>query len=361
MNKIAVLPGDGIGTEIMNEALKVLNFLIDKFNLELEYEVYSVGGESIDKYGIPLTEETLNICKNSKAVLLGAVGGPKWESTVPDKPRPEDALFKLRKDLGLFANLRPVKIYRPLVSSSTLKEEVLEDVDLIFIRELTGDVYFGKKERIIEDGHVTAYDTMIYRDYEIERIARLGFEVARVRNRKVTSVEKSNVTESSRLWREIVIKVHKDYPDIDLNHMYVDNAAMQLVRMPRQFDVIVTSNMFGDILSDEAAMISGSIGLLPSASLRQDSFGMYEPIHGSAPDIAGQDKANPIGMILSVAMMFKYTFNYEEITKSIEDAVNHVLEDGYRTRDIYDKSKNYLKVAGTKKMGDLILKSMANF
>lgn len=360
MNKIAVLPGDGIGTEIMDEALKVLNFLIDKFNLELEYDVYPVGGESIDKYGIPLTEEILDICKNSKAVLLGAVGDPKWESTVPNKQRPEDALFKLRKDLGLFANLRPVKIYKPLVSSSTLKEEVLEDVDLLFVRELTGDVYFGKKERIIEDGFVAAYDTMIYRDYEIERIARLGFEVARARNRKVTSVEKSNVTESSRLWREIVIKVHKGYTDIDLNHMYVDNAAMQLVRMPRQFDVIVTSNMFGDILSDEAAMISGSIGLLPSASLRQDSFGMYEPIHGSAPDIAGQDKANPMGTILSVAMMFKYTFNYEEITKFIEDAVNHVLEDGYRTWDIYDKSKNYLKVVGTKKMGDLILKSMMN-
>jgi 3-isopropylmalate dehydrogenase len=361
MDKIAVLPGDGIGTEIMDEALKALNFVIDEFNLELEYEIYPVGGESIDKYGIPLTEETLNICKNSKAILLGAVGGPKWESTAPNKPRPEDALFKLRKDLGLFANLRPVKIYGPLVSSSTLKEEVLKDVDLLFVRELTGDVYFGKKERIIEDGSVAAYDTMIYRDYEIERIARLGFEVARARNRKVTSVEKSNVTESSRLWREIVIEVHKNYPDIDLNHMYVDNAAMQLVRMPRQFDVIVTSNMFGDILSDEAAMISGSIGLLPSASLRQDSFGMYEPIHGSAPDIAGQDIANPMGMILSVAMMFKYTFNYEQITKHIESAVNHVLEDGYRTRDIYDENKNYLNLVGTKKMGDLILKSMANF
>ncbi len=358
MNKITILPGDGIGTEIMEEALKVLDFLIDKFNLELGYEIYPVGGASIDKYGIPLTEETLNICKNSKAVLLGAVGGPKWESTVPDKPRPEDAIFKLRKELGLFANLRPVKVYKPLVSSSTLKDEVLENVDLLFVRELTGDVYFGKKERIIKDGIVTAYDTMIYRDYEIERIAKLGFEVARTRNRKITSVEKSNVAESSRLWREIVTEVHKDYPDIDLNHMYVDNAAMQLVRMPRQFDVIVTSNMFGDILSDEAAMISGSIGLLPSASLRQDSFGLYEPIHGSAPDIAGQDLANPLGTILSVAMMFKYTFNNEEITKFIEDAVNNVLEEGYRTKDIYDKNKNYLKIVGTKKIGDLILKSM---
>lgn len=361
MNKIAVLPGDGIGTEIVGEALKVLNFLTDKFNLELEYEVYPVGGASIDKYGTPLTEDTLNICKNSGAVLLGAVGGPKWESTIPDKQRPEDAIFKLRKELGLFANLRPVKAYKPLLSSSTLKEEVIKDVDLLFVRELTGDVYFGKKERIIKDGIVTAYDTMIYRDYEIERIARLGFEVARTRNSKVTSVEKSNVTESSRLWREIVTKVHEDYPDVDLNHMYVDNAAMQLVRMPKQFDVIVTSNMFGDILSDEAAMISGSIGLLPSASLRQDSFGLYEPIHGSAPDIAGQDIANPMGTILSIAMMFKYSFNNEEITRFIEDAVNHVLEDGYRTRDIYDRNRNYLKMVGTKKMGDLVIKSMADF
>jgi len=358
MNKITVLPGDGIGTEIMEEALKVLNFLMDRFNLELKYEIYPAGGDSIDKYGTPLTDEILNICRDSKAVLLGAVGGPKWESTVPDKPRPEDAIFKLRKELGLFANLRPVKVYKPLVSSSTLKEEVLEGVDLLFVRELTGDVYFGKKERIIEDGFITAYDTMIYRDYEIERIAKIGFEVARTRNKKVTSVEKSNVTESSRLWREIVIKVHKDYPDIDLNHMYVDNAAMQLVRKPGQFDVIVTSNMFGDILSDEAAMISGSIGLLPSASLRQDSFGLYEPIHGSAPDIAGKDIANPMGTILSVAMMFKYTFNNKKIAKFIEDAVYLVLEDGYRTQDIYDKSNTYLKIAGTKKIGDLILKSM---
>ena len=350
-----VLPGDGIGPEIMNVTLGILDYIISKKNLKLEYEVGLVGGCAIDEYGTPLTDAVLDKCKQSKAILLGAVGGPKWASTDPAKPRPEDALLKLRKELGLYANLRPIKVFDPLVSASTIKESVIKGVDILFLRELTGDVYFGKKERMVKNGVVTAYDTMIYRDYEIERIARMAFEIARTRGKKVTSVEKSNIVESSRLWREITIKVHKDYPDIELIHMYVDNAAMQLVRNPGQFDIIVISNMFGDILSDEAAMISGSIGLIPSASLRDDSFGLYEPIHGSAPDIAGLDKADPLGTILSMAMMFKYSFRREEIAAMIEKAVNTVLEKGFRTMDIYDPKAGSSSLVGTKKMGEAVI------
>ncbi len=354
-----IIPGDGIGPEIMDAAVYILDFIMSKKNLKLDYEFGIMGGCSIDKYGTPLTDSVLEKCRQSKAILLGAVGGPKWESTDPEKPQPEDALLKLRKELGLFANLRPVKVYETLISASALKEEIIMGVDMLFLRELTGDVYFGKKERIVQDGAVTAYDTMIYRDYEIERIARLAFQMAGLRRKKVTSVEKANVVESSRLWREIVTKVHKDYGDIELGHMYVDNAAMQLIRNPGQFDVIVTSNMFGDILSDEAAMISGSIGLIPSASLREDSFGMYEPIHGSAPDIAGRNIANPLATILSLAMMFRFTFKNEPVASSIENAVNIFLEKGYRTRDIYNEAARDLKLAGTSQAGDIIIEALS--
>jgi 3-isopropylmalate dehydrogenase len=355
MDRLMVLPGDGIGPEIMDVTVKILDQIISKKNLKLEYEFGLMGGCSIDKYGIPLTDPVLEACRQSKALLLGAVGGPKWASTDPAKPRPEDGLLKLRKELGLYANLRPIKVYDPLISASTIKEHVIKGVDILFLRELTGDVYFGKKERLIKDGIVTAYDTMIYRDFEIERAARMAFKIAGSRSKKVTSIEKSNVVESSRLWREITIKVHKDYPDIELIHMYVDNAAMQLLRNPRQFDVIVISNMFGDILSDEAAMITGSIGLIPSASLRDDFFGLYEPIHGSAPDIAGRGKANPLGTILSMAMMFKYSFRQEKIAAMIEEAVNAVLEKGLRTSDIYDPGESGSSLVDTKEMGAAVI------
>jgi len=352
MNKIMILPGDGIGTEIIAESVKILKYLNESFNLDIEYEYDDVGGISIDKNGTPLTEETLDKCKDSKAVLLGAVGGPKWDSTDPDSPRPEEALMGLRKGLGLFANLRPVKIYKPLVSASTLKKDVLEGVDVLVVRELTGGIYFGERKRIKKDGITSAYDTMLYSDYEIKRIAELAFQTARLRNKKVTSVDKANILESSRLWRETVCSVHKKYRDIELNHMYVDNVAMQLIRNPGQFDTILTSNIFGDILSDEAAMISGSIGLLPSASLREDKFGMYEPIHGSAPDIQGQGKANPIATLLSLAMMFRYSFGMENIASKIECSVDKVLDNGNRTADIFTDGT---KLVNTGEMGDLVL------
>lgn len=358
MDRLMVFPGDGIGPEIMDVTLNILDYIISKKNLKLEYEIGIIGGQSIDKYGVALTDSVLDRCVKSKAILLGAVGGPKWASTDPESPRPEDALLKLRKELGLYANLRPIKVFDALISTSTIKESVIRGVDILFLRELTGDVYFGKKERIVKDGVVIAYDTMIYRDYEIERVALMAFEIARTRGKKVTSVEKSNVVESSRLWREITIKAHKNYQDIELIHMYVDNAAMQLVRNPGQFDVIVTSNMFGDILSDEAAMISGSIGLIPSASLRDDSFGLYEPIHGSAPDIAGLGKANPLGTILSMALMFRYSFRQEEIAGIIEKAVETVLANGLRTVDIIDPEAVNPDIVSTKKMGEAVIEEI---
>jgi 3-isopropylmalate dehydrogenase len=352
MKNIMVLPGDGIGPEIVNEAIKILDYMNIRYELGVSYEFGDIGGISIDKYGIPLKDDVLEKCKSSSAVLLGAVGGPKWDTTVPGRPRPEDALLKARKELNLFANLRPVKIYKPLMASSTLKEEVLEEVDILVVRELTGGIYFGEKNRQSDSKGEYAYDTEKYYKYEIERIARLGFKSARLRRKKVTSVDKANILESSRFWRETVINIHKDFEDVELNHMYVDNTAMQLIRNPRQFDVIVTSNMFGDILSDEAAMISGSIGLLPSASLREDSFGMFEPIHGSAPDISGQGKSNPIAQILSLAMLFKYSLNLSGLAELIEKAVNAVLEKGCRTADIYFGEN---KLVSTTEMGSLIL------
>jgi 3-isopropylmalate dehydrogenase len=352
MKNIMVLPGDGIGPEIVNETIKILDYMNSRYELGVFYEFGDIGGISIDKYGIPLKDDVLEKCKNSFAVLLGAVGGPKWDTTVPGKPRPEDALLKVRKELGLFANLRPVKIYKTLMTSSTLKEEVLEGVDILVVRELTGGIYFGERNRLSDSKGEYAYDTEKYYKYEIERIARLGFKSARLRGKKVTSVDKANILESSRLWRETVKSIHKDFEDVELNHMYVDNTSMQLIRNPRQFDVIVTSNMFGDILSDETAMISGSIGLLPSASLREDSFGMYEPIHGSAPDISGQGKANPIAQILSLAMLFRYSLNLSKHADLIEKAVNMVLEKGCRTADIYFGEN---KLVSTTEMGALIL------
>lgn len=358
MKEIMILPGDGIGPEIISETVRILDYINSRDKLELSYEFGDIGGISIDKYGIPLKDDVLEKCRNCDAVLLGAVGGPKWDTTVPGMPRPEDALLKIRKELGLFANLRPVKIFKTLMSSSTLKEEVLEGVDILVVRELTGGIYFGERNRLSDNKGEYAFDTEKYHKYEIERIARVGFQAARLRNKKVTSVDKANILESSRLWRETVENIHKEFKDVELSHMYVDNTSMQLIRNPRQFDVIVTSNMFGDILSDETAMISGSIGLLPSASLGEGSLGMYEPIHGSAPDISGQGKANPIAQILSLAMLLRYSIGLPEQAEIIEKAVSIVLEKDFRTADICFGEK---KLVSTQEMGNLILNAIKDF
>ncbi|MBI5874498.1 MAG: 3-isopropylmalate dehydrogenase [Deltaproteobacteria bacterium] len=324
--KIAVLPGDGIGPDIVGEAVKVLKAVGKKNNIKFELQDALVGGASIDKYDVPLTDETLRLAKESDAVLLGAVGGPKWEG-LDYSIRPERALLALRKELGLFANLRPAKIYPVLADASTLKKEIIEGVDIMVIRELTGGLYFGTPKGVekLPDGTERGVNTMIYTTSEIERIAKIAFDVARKRRKKVMSVDKANVLETTELWRRVVTKVHhKDFSDVELSHMYVDNCAMQLIRNPKQFDVIVTENTFGDILSDEAAMLTGSIGMLPSASLG-GKVGLYEPIHGSAPDIAGTDKANPIATILSVAMMLRYSFNLAKEADDIEKAVENIL------------------------------------
>ncbi|WP_010681145.1 3-isopropylmalate dehydrogenase [Acetivibrio cellulolyticus] len=349
---IAVLPGDGIGPEVVGEAIAVINTVKKKFNHEFELKEGALGGCAIDAYGEPLPQATLELCKSCDAVLLGAVGGVKWD-TLPGDKRPEAGLLGIRAGLGLYANLRPAVIYSALKDASPLRPDIVKDgIDIMVVRELTGGMYFGEKGRVdAGDMGQAAYDTEKYSTFEVERITRLAFEAAMKRNKKVTSVDKANVLESSRLWREVVLKVAKDYPEVELNHMYVDNAAMQLVRNPMQFDVIVTSNMFGDILSDEASMITGSIGMLPSASLGQGTLGLYEPIHGSAPDIAGQDKANPIATILSIAMMMKYSFGLEKESEVIEKAVENVLNAGYRTADIASSGS---KVIGTKEMGRLI-------
>ncbi len=349
--KIAVMPGDGIGPEVMKQAIKVLDRVGEKCGFQLQYRNVDIGGIAIDKTGEPLPEETLQACKASDAVLLGAVGGYKWDN-LPGNKRPEAGLLGIRAGLGLFANYRPAVIYAPLKDASPLKDRITRDgLDILVLRELTGGIYFGEKKRILDKGEPAAYDTMIYRKYEVERITRLAFEAARLRRRKVTSVDKANVLEVSRFWREIVIDVAKDYPDVELNHMFVDNAAMQLVIHPEQFDVIVTGNMFGDILSDEASMLTGSIGMLPSASLGSGSLGLYEPVHGSAPDIAGQNRANPLATILSVAMMLKYSFKLEDASKMIEDAVLKVLNDGLMTRDIATADAT---VIGCEEMGDAV-------
>ncbi len=335
---IAVLPGDGIGPEIVKEAIRVLEFVGRKFKAEFVLKEALVGGASIDECGVPLKDSVLELALKSDAVLLGAVGGPKWES-LDYSIRPERALLALRKELGLFANLRPARIYKDLIGASTLKPEVIEGVDIMVIRELTGGLYFGEPRGVqtLADGTRRGVNTLVYTSPEIERIARVGFEVAMKRGKKLCSVDKANVLETTELWREVVIGVAKDYPDVALSHMYVDNCAMQLIRNPRQFDVIVTENTFGDILSDEASMLTGSIGMLPSASIGvTKNRAMYEPIHGSAPDIAGKGLANPIATILSVAMMLRYSFEMGEAAGVIEAAVEGVLAKGYRTADIYE-------------------------
>ena len=353
---IAAIPGDGIGPEVVREAALILQKIGEEFNHKFQIKYALAGGCAIDEVGVPLPDETLKLCESSDAVLLGAVGGYKWDNTTA-KVRPEQALLGLREGLNLYCNLRPALLYKPLRDASPLKEEVIKDgIDIAVVRELTGGIYFGRRGRMGEDGGEADFDTEKYNKEEVRRIAKIAFETAMKRNKKVTSVDKANVLESSRLWRETVIEVSKEYEEVKLNHMYIDNASMQLVRNPAQFDVIVTSNMFGDILSDEASMITGSIGMLPSASLGEGKLGMYEPIHGSAPDIAGMDIANPLATILSVAMMLRYSFNLEEEAKAIENAVVKVLEDGYRTKDIYSEGTT---LVGTRKMGQLVIERLS--
>ena len=349
--KITVIPGDGIGTEVVAQALRVLDKIETIYGHRFERQEALAGGAALDATGLPLPAETLEKCKDSDAVLLGALGGPKWDNNPPGK-KPENGLLGLRAGLGLYANLRPARIYPALANASTLKREVVEGVDLLIVRELTGGIYFGKPRGISKEGEEeVGINTEIYRTSEIRRIAKVGFEAARKRRRKLTSVDKANVLEASQLWRRVVIEVGKDFPDIELSHLYVDNCAMQLIANPKQFDVIVTSNLFGDILSDEAAMLTGSIGMLPSASLG-GSIGMYEPVHGSAPDIAGKDIANPIATIASLAMMLKYSFGLQKESDAVEQAIVSVLESGYRTADLKEEGKT---TVGTKQIGDLII------
>jgi 3-isopropylmalate dehydrogenase len=350
--KIAMLPGDGIGTEIVAEAGKVLERL-RRDGLPIETETAPIGGAGYDAAGQPLPEATLAIAQRADAVVLGAVGGPKYE-TLPRHLRPEQGLLAIRKALGLYANLRPALLYPELAASSSLKPEVVSGLDIMIVRELTGDIYFGapRGRRVNAAGEAEGFDTMLYSEPEIRRIACFGFEVARKRKRRLCSVDKANVLDTSMLWREVVSSVAKNYADVELSHMYVDNAAMQLVRNPRQFDVIVTGNMFGDILSDEASMLAGSIGMLPSASLDANNKGLYEPIHGSAPDIAGQNKANPLATILSLAMMFRYTFTRADVADRIEAAVRKVLAQGRRTGDIAMPGE---QITGTREMGDAVV------
>ncbi len=348
---IAVLAGDGVGPEIVPVAVTVLEAVGKQGGHAFEFLPAVVGGQAIDDTGWPLPDETLHVSKTSDAVLLGAVGGPQWEGLAYER-RPERALLGLREQLGLFANLRPAKLYSELADASTLKREVIEGIDVLVVRELTGGIYFGKPKGVeaTPTGH-RGFNTEVYTTEEITRIANVAFEAARKRRKLVTSVDKANVLESSELWRKVVVKVHNDYPDVELRHMYVDNCAMQLIRNPGQFDVILTTNLFGDILSDEAAMLTGSIGMLPSASVGTGA-GMYEPIHGSAPDIAGRDLANPIGMIASGAMLLRYSFDLGNEADLIERAIQRVLAQGYRTRDIATPGA---KLVGTREMGARIL------
>ncbi|MCB0732735.1 MAG: 3-isopropylmalate dehydrogenase [Ignavibacteriae bacterium] len=344
--KIALLPGDGIGPEVTNAAVKIMNLVAEKFNVQITYETYDIGGGCYEKHGTPLVEETLEGCYKSDAVFLGAVGGPNWEK-LPHHLKPEAALLKLREQLGLFANIRPARIYPSMLNNSTLKREVLEGTDFIVLRELTGGIYFGKPRGIDEN---KGWNTMVYNTEEVERIAIKAFEAARKRDKVVTSVDKANVLEVSQFWRNVVEKVHKDFSDIKLNHMYVDNAAMQIVRDPKQFDVILTSNIFGDILSDISGMITGSLGMLPSASVGE-KYSLYEPVHGSAPDIAGQNKANPIAAISSAAMLFDYSFDMTKAAEIIEKGITQTLQDGYRTADIAVEGN---KIVSTTEMTELI-------
>jgi 3-isopropylmalate dehydrogenase len=350
MYRIAVLPGDGIGVEIVPEAVKALKAVAAKFGHDFEFTEALIGGAAYDAVGHPLPEETLALCRKSDAVLLGAIGGPKYDQ-LPVNLRPEiGALLPLRKELALFANLRPCMLFPELLHASSLKQEVIEGVDLIVIRELTGGLYFGEKSREKTADGQKATDVLTYSTYEIDRIVRFAFETARKRRKKLCSVDKANVLESSRLWRETFSEIAKDYPDVETDMMYVDNCSMQLIRNPRQFDVIVTENMFGDILTDEASMLTGSIGMLPSASIG-GKVGLYEPAHGSAPDIAGQKKANPLATILSAAMLLRYSFNLEEEAVAVENAVRSLLAEGYRTPDLMQPG---MKLVNTVETGDLV-------
>jgi 3-isopropylmalate dehydrogenase len=349
--KIALLPGDGIGPEIVAEAAKLLERL-RREGLPIETETAPIGGAGYDAAGQPLPDATLKLAQAADAAVMGAVGGPKYDA-LPRYLRPEQGLLAIRKSLGLFANLRPARLHPELAAASTLKPEAVAGLDLMIVRELTGDIYFGapRGRRTNAAGDAEGFDTMLYSEPEIRRIARVGFDIARKRKRKLCSVDKANVLDTSILWREVVTAVGRDYPDVSLSHMYVDNAAMQLVREPKQFDVIVTGNMFGDILSDEASMLAGSIGMLPSASLDASGKGIYEPIHGSAPDIAGQNKANPLATILSLAMLFRYSFARADIAERIERAVKTVLAQGHRTADIAAPGE---RAVGTREMGDAV-------
>ena len=353
--KIAVLPGDGIGLEIVAEAVKVIDAL-KKDGLDVEMDHGLVGGSAYDETGSPLPEATLKLAKESDAILLGAVGGYKWES-LDIAVRPEKGLLGLRAELDLFANLRPAILYPQLADASTLKPEVVSGLDIMIVRELTGGIYFGEPRgvRTLENGERQGYNTLVYKESEVKRIAQVAFDIARKRDSRVCSVDKANVLEVTEMWREVVIDLHKDNSDIELSHMYVDNAAMQLVRAPKQFDVMVTTNMFGDILSDCAAMLTGSIGMLPSASLNSKGQGMYEPIHGSAPDIAGQNVANPLATILSVAMMLRYSLDETAMADRIEKAVDKVLDKGLRTADIFSEGMTQV---GTSEMGDAVVAAL---
>lgn len=355
--QILILAGDGIGPEIMGAAEQVLAAVNQQFNLDLAWSHGLLGGCSIDAFGVPLADETLATARAADAILLGAVGGYKWD-TIERSIRPERGLLKIRSELNLFANLRPAILYPQLADASSLKPEIVAGLDILIVRELTGGIYFGQPRgiRTLENGEKEGFNTDVYRESEIKRIARVAFEMARLRGSKVCSVDKANVLEVTELWKQVVTELQQaEYPDIALSHMYVDNAAMQLVKAPKQFDVIVTGNLFGDILSDEASMLTGSIGMLPSASLDENGKGMYEPCHGSAPDIAGQNIANPLATILSVAMMLRYTFKQEAAAKAIEDAVGRVLDQGLRTGDIM--SAGMTKV-GTKEMGEAVVKAL---
>ena len=352
---ICLLGGDGIGPEVTDEAVKVMNAVGKKYDMKFNFTKALIGGCAYEKYGVPLPDETLEIAKKSDAVLLGAVGDWKYD-TLPPAVRPEKALLGIRKGLNLFANLRPATVFDELISSSTLKPEIVQGVDVMIVRELTGDVYFGEPKGVeVKDGKKVGYNNMIYWEDEVRRIAKIAFETAMLRNKKLCSVDKANVLDVSRLWREVVLEVAKDYPEVELSHLYVDNAAMQLIRDPKQFDVIVTGNIFGDILSDEASMLTGSLGMLPSASLSADGPGMFEPIHGSAPDIKNQNIANPIETILSAGMLLKYGLKNSQANDDIENAVKKVLKAGYRTKDIMSEG---MKEVGTKEMGDLIVKNL---
>lgn len=352
---ICLLGGDGIGPEVTDEAVKVMNAVGKKYDMKFNFTKALIGGCAYEKYGVPLPDETLEIAKKSDAVLLGAVGDWKYD-TLPPSVRPEKALLGIRKGLNLFANLRPATVFDELISSSTLKPEVIRGVDVMIVRELTGDVYFGEPKGVeVKDGKRVGYNNMIYWEDEVRRIAKIAFETAMLRNNKLCSVDKANVLDVSRLWREVILEVAKDYPEVELSHLYVDNAAMQLIRDPKQFDVIVTGNIFGDILSDEASMLTGSLGMLPSASLSADGPGMFEPIHGSAPDIKNQNIANPIATILSAGMLLKYGLKNSQANDDIENAVKKVLKAGFRTKDIMSEG---MKEVGTKEMGDLIAQNL---